>query len=75
MGGGDASRERPSAISVGACFPHGVFPRLVRTVLPVLNEVGLRDLRQQPTPCRFKRTPRHVKASRCPARAQDENAL
>ena len=29
-----------------ACFPHGELPRLVRTVLPVLNEVGLRDLGQ-----------------------------
>jgi hypothetical protein len=54
---------------LAACFPHGVLPRLVRTVLPVLNEVGLRDLGQQPTRCRFKGTARHVKASRCAARA------
>jgi hypothetical protein len=31
---------------IAARFPHGVLPRLVRTVLPVLNEVGLRDLGQ-----------------------------
>jgi hypothetical protein len=53
-----------------ACFPHGELPRLVRTVLPVLKEVGLRGLGQQPTPCRFKRTARHVEASRRAARAQ-----
>src|SRR6516162_8496115 len=55
---------------LAACFPHGVLPHLVRTVLPVLNEVGLRDLGQQPTPCRFKRTARHLKAFRRAARAQ-----
>jgi hypothetical protein len=39
-----------------------VIPRLVRTVLPVLNEAGLRDLGQQPTPRHFKSTARDFEA-------------
>ena len=68
----EAARTRVCHLrrQLAACFPHGVLPRLACMVLPVRNEVGLRDLGQQPTPCRFKRTARHVKASRCAARAQ-----